>query len=169
MDTLSELPPPSVSISSSKGLGMSRSGRSSKSARRVGGAASKSERRLLMEAKAGKAGIGAAIAEVCVYFTAAAAAVRSVRGLRDPELVVKRSTRSKSGVATAEANEVRTCLLVSRALLGLEKRHACCWCGQRPSHLLAIFACVIFQSKVMEDCATGIISRSCRRNVNVVT
>ncbi len=65
-DTLSELPPPSVSIASSKAPGLSRSGRSSKSARRVGGAASKSERRLLMEAKAGKAGIGAAIAEVCV-------------------------------------------------------------------------------------------------------
>lgn len=68
MDTLSELPTPSVSVgkvsnlsrgsSSSAGGGI---GRSSKSARRVGGGASKSERRLLMEAKAG---VGAAIAEV---------------------------------------------------------------------------------------------------------
>lgn len=56
MDTLGELPPSSVSVGKVSNLSRG----SSKSARRVGGA-SKSERRLLMEAKAG---VGAAIAEV---------------------------------------------------------------------------------------------------------
>lgn len=64
MDTLSELPPPSVSLGKSNlsRAASSSGGRSSKSSRRVGaGGASKSERRMLMEAKAG---VGAAIAEV---------------------------------------------------------------------------------------------------------
>ena len=62
MDTLSELPPASVSVGKVSNVSRAPSvaGGRSKSSRRVGGA-SKSERRLLMEAKAG---VGAAIAEV---------------------------------------------------------------------------------------------------------
>eukprot|EP00752_Nemacystus_decipiens_P002397 g2261.t2 len=86
MDTLSELPPASVSVGK---MSLSRAssvgaGRSSKSSRRVGGA-SKSERRLLMEAKAG---VGAAIAEALLTMP------RSAKCLdRQERLIAKRRAR----------------------------------------------------------------------------
>lgn len=61
MDTLSDLPPVSVPVGGKvSNLSRGSSSKQQKTSRRVGGA-SKSERRLLMEAKAG---VGAAIAEV---------------------------------------------------------------------------------------------------------